>query len=158
MRFGPAEMLLLVITVLGWAIVLLLARHMVRDSADQVRALLAKQKQSPDALRPPVADSPPQIEQATPPAAGPGSQREGPASTKLPEPPVKSAVDPSLPVIRTDEVSPETLLVIAAAVASYLGQKVQVRCAHLITTGTSAWAQQGRVFVQASHNLQRARF
>jgi hypothetical protein len=40
-------------------------------------------------------------------------------------------------------------------VAAFLGKKARVRSARLIrpVVSTSAWAQQGRVFVQASHNL-----
>jgi methylmalonyl-CoA carboxyltransferase 12S subunit len=158
MRFGPAEILLLVITVLGWAIVLVLARRMVRDSAEQVRTLLAKEAQSHDSAE--AAAVLASIEQSTGPAMGPVSQPEKLASAKLPELAVKTAVNPSqpVPVTGTDEVSPETLLVIAAAVAAYLGDKVHVRRARLLPTDASAWAQQGRVFIQASHNLQRTRF
>ena len=55
-------------------------------------------------------------------------------------------------------ISPELLLVIAAAVTSFLGKKVRIRSARLMQSppeAISAWAQQGRVFVQASHNLRR---
>jgi methylmalonyl-CoA carboxyltransferase large subunit len=48
-------------------------------------------------------------------------------------------------------VSEETLLVIAAAVAAFLGKKPHIRQVRLV--GTAAWAQQGRVTIQASHAL-----
>ena len=45
-------------------------------------------------------------------------------------------------------------MLIAAAVSAFLGKRARVRHARLVQpTDTSAWAQQGRVFVQASHNL-----
>ena len=53
-----------------------------------------------------------------------------------------------------EEVSPETLAVIAAAVAAYLGKSARVRGARpLPPEEVSTWAQQGRVYIQASHNL-----
>lgn len=53
-----------------------------------------------------------------------------------------------------DELAHETLVVIAAAVSAFLGKSVRLRSARLIHPSEgSAWAQQGRVFVQASHNL-----
>jgi methylmalonyl-CoA carboxyltransferase 12S subunit len=53
-----------------------------------------------------------------------------------------------------DELPHEMLVVIAAAVAAFLGKTVRLRSARLIQPMTdSPWAQQGRVYVQASHNL-----
>src|SRR4051812_29564146 len=53
-----------------------------------------------------------------------------------------------------EELAHETLVVIAAAVSAFLGKSVRLRSARLIQpVEGSAWAQQGRVFVQASHNL-----
>jgi hypothetical protein len=57
-----------------------------------------------------------------------------------------------------EEVSPETLVVIAAAVTAFLGKKVRIRLAKLLrqrVQSTSAWAQQGRAAVHASHILRR---
>jgi methylmalonyl-CoA carboxyltransferase large subunit len=62
-----------------------------------------------------------------------------------PKPPEPEAVE---------EVSPEIIMVLTAAVAAFLGKRARVRGARLVRTAPSnAWAQQGRVFVQASHNL-----
>jgi methylmalonyl-CoA carboxyltransferase large subunit len=53
-----------------------------------------------------------------------------------------------------EEVSPEIIMVLTAAVAAFLGKRARIRGARLVRTGpSSSWAQQGRVFVQASHNL-----
>jgi hypothetical protein len=55
-----------------------------------------------------------------------------------------------------EEIAPETLAVIAAAVTAFLGKKVRIHQARLVNPEVvSPWAQQGRVYVQASHNLGR---
>lgn len=52
------------------------------------------------------------------------------------------------------EIAEEVLAIITAAVAAFLGKRARVRRTKLVQTSeTSAWAQQGRVIVQASHNL-----
>jgi hypothetical protein len=43
--------------------------------------------------------------------------------------------------------------VIAAAVAAFVGKSARVHSARYVHEGMSPWAQPGRVFVQASHNL-----
>lgn len=48
-------------------------------------------------------------------------------------------------------ISEEEVLVISAAVAAWLGVHAHIRQIRLIRTG--AWAQQGRVTIQASHSL-----
>jgi methylmalonyl-CoA carboxyltransferase large subunit len=48
-------------------------------------------------------------------------------------------------------LSEELLVVIGAAVAAFLGKKAPIRQIRLL--GTTAWAQQGRVTIQASHAL-----
>lgn len=56
-----------------------------------------------------------------------------------------------------EEVAPEILLVIAAAVTAFLGKKVRIRSAKMLQSPyeiVNPWSQQGRVFVQASHNLR----
>ena len=54
------------------------------------------------------------------------------------------------------EVSEDTLLVISAACAAYLGKRATVKQVHLHRGG--AWASQGRTAVQQSHaELQGAR-
>jgi hypothetical protein len=55
-----------------------------------------------------------------------------------------------------EEVTPEVLLVIAAAATAFMGKPVQVRSAKMLQSPyevVNPWSQQGRVFVQASHNL-----
>lgn len=55
------------------------------------------------------------------------------------------------------DLSPETMTVLAAAVTAFLGKKVRILSARLLESpseSVNAWSQQGRVFVQASHNLR----
>ena len=63
---------------------------------------------------------------------------------------------PVPPTEKKEEITPESLFVIAAAVTAYLGKKVRVRSARMLQTPyeiVNPWVQQGRVVVQASHNL-----
>ena len=47
-------------------------------------------------------------------------------------------------------ITEEELLAISAAVGAYLGVRAHIRQIRLVST--SAWAQQGRVSIQASHS------
>ena len=75
---------------------------------------------------------------------------ESPAVT-----PVGSSVLPAaLPVSKPEPepgLTEEELLAISGALAAYLGVRVHIRQVRLI--GSRAWAQQGRVSIQASHTL-----
>jgi len=51
--------------------------------------------------------------------------------------------------------SAETIAVLAAAAAAIVGNKARIRSARLLSvepSGAGTWAQQGRAFVQTSHN------
>jgi hypothetical protein len=54
-------------------------------------------------------------------------------------------------------VAPKTLAMIAAAVTEFLGKKVRIRSARMLPApnAVARWAQQGRVTVQASHNIKQ---
>jgi methylmalonyl-CoA carboxyltransferase 12S subunit len=52
-----------------------------------------------------------------------------------------------------EEISPEILLAISAAVAAYLGEPAHIRAVRLV--GHTRWSQEGRVSIQASHYLNR---
>jgi Tfp pilus assembly protein FimV len=82
------------------------------------------------------------------------------ASAPVPTVPVKPApVALPKPAAKQEEgVSPEILAVITAAVTHFLGKSFRIRSARLVhPVGNSSWAQQGRVFIQASHNLSLQR-
>ncbi len=71
------------------------------------------------------------------------------ASTSTPTPPTPPT---------TTAVTPEEIVIIAAAVTAYLGKRVRVRGARRLQPASqSAWGHQGRVFIQASHNLDARR-
>lgn len=77
------------------------------------------------------------------------------AKTVVLPPAVKPAVPPKAE--KAEEVTPEMLVVIAAAVTAFLGKKVRIRSAKMLQSPyeiVNPWSQQGRVFVQASHNLR----
>ena len=62
------------------------------------------------------------------------------------------------PAKRTaEEITPDLLVVMAAAVTTFLGKKVRIRSARALQSPyeiVNPWSQQGRVIVQASHNLR----
>jgi methylmalonyl-CoA carboxyltransferase large subunit len=63
-------------------------------------------------------------------------------------PPVPAEPAPAVAAAITEE----ELLAVSAAIAAYLGVRAHIRQIRLLST--SAWAQQGRVSIQASHSLQ----
>jgi methylmalonyl-CoA carboxyltransferase large subunit len=71
-----------------------------------------------------------------------------PTSVPVPTPAAASSRDGEV-------LSDETILVIGAAIAAFLGKKAHIRQIRLL--GSAAWAQQGRVTIQASHALSTAR-
>jgi len=57
-----------------------------------------------------------------------------------------------------EQIEPEILMVIAAAVAAFMGHKARIRrVRRSATPGMNPWAQQGRVSIQASHSVGWAR-
>jgi methylmalonyl-CoA carboxyltransferase 12S subunit len=58
---------------------------------------------------------------------------------------------PAPPQPVQEQITEETMLLIAAAVAAYLGERAHIRVVRLVPS--HAWAQQGRVSIQASHQL-----
>jgi methylmalonyl-CoA carboxyltransferase large subunit len=61
--------------------------------------------------------------------------------------PVPAATPPAA----APEITEEELIAISAAIAAYMGVRVRIRQIRLI--GSHAWAQEGRVSIQASHRL-----
>ena len=76
--------------------------------------------------------------------------KPAPATVPAPAPAVAAPAKPA------EEIAPELLVVMAAAVTVFLGKQVRIRSAKMLQSPyeiVNPWAQQGRVFVQASHNL-----
>src|SRR5208337_239410 len=70
------------------------------------------------------------------------------AETKAPG--LAPSPSPAQPAV-AERLSEELILVIGAAIAAFVGKKAHIRQIRLI--GSAAWAQQGRVTMQASHAL-----
>lgn len=96
-----------------------------------LRDELARLRERVQALEATVGGKP----AAPPPVAAPPAVAPAPA-------PAKPAPAP---------ISDELILVIGAAIAAFLGFKPHIRQIRLLNT--TAWAQQGRVTIQASHLL-----
>lgn len=72
-------------------------------------------------------------------------------AAKVPAP-AEAAAPVQAEVPAVVEITEEELLAISAAIGAYLGVRAHIRQIRLVST--SAWAQQGRVSIQASHRLQ----
>jgi hypothetical protein len=79
-----------------------------------------------------------------------------PAAKPIASPKAKSTpiVGPAKPEPVKEEVTPEILAIISAAVTQFVGAGSRIRSARMLAVPEgNAWAQQGRVIIQASHNL-----
>ena len=104
-------------------------------------ALQALQTQAAKPSQPTV------IKPAVAPVSTPGAKADAVSAVPAPK-----AATPQI-----EEVTPELLVVMAAAVTAFLGKKVRIRSAKMLQSPyeiVNPWSQQGRVFVQASHNLR----
>jgi hypothetical protein len=67
------------------------------------------------------------------------------------------AHDAGVAPVAEEEIGPEALAIITAAVTAFLGKKVRIRSARRLQSPyeiINPWSQQGRVSVQASHALR----
>ena len=71
-----------------------------------------------------------------------------PPPLRLPPPPTG---DPAADIGEDAGLDPDVVLIISAAVAAVLGETAQIRQVRLLSS--RAWAQEGRVSIQASHRL-----
>ncbi len=69
-----------------------------------------------------------------------------------PKPRSNGAAAPVVAQPATAAITEEELLAISAAIGAYLGVRAHIRQIRL--RSSNAWAQQGRVSIQASHMLQ----
>ena len=120
--------------VAGWFVTHLSYRRMVRQELDQLRSEMRAQLRRLT-----------ELEMALSRTAGESRDVEAIESTAAP------------PLPETDaEIAPERMAVIAAVVTAFLGRNVRIHQTRLVNPEVvSPWAQQGRVFVQASHALAR---
>ena len=58
--------------------------------------------------------------------------------------------------MKNEQITPELLMVMSAAIAAYLGKSVRIRRARFLDPMLmNAWGQSSRVVVQSSHYLRR---
>jgi methylmalonyl-CoA carboxyltransferase large subunit len=58
--------------------------------------------------------------------------------------------------MQDNQITPEILMLMSAAIAAYLGKNVRIRRARFLDPGLlNAWGQSSRVVVQSSHYLKR---
>jgi methylmalonyl-CoA carboxyltransferase 12S subunit len=117
---------------------------MKKPTINDVAVLLAEIREQLAALTERVA----QLEKV-PEAPAAGKQEAAAAVPAAAVAPVASAAP--APVAAVEEITEEEMLAISAALAAYLGVKARIRQIRLLSG--SAWAQQGRVSIQASHRL-----
>jgi methylmalonyl-CoA carboxyltransferase 12S subunit len=67
------------------------------------------------------------------------------------EPPKALPTPAPAPAPAKPEITEEELIAISAALAAYLGVRIRIKQIRLLSS--HAWAQQGRVSIQASHYL-----
>ena len=135
------------LVVAGWVVLLIVSRRTIlrrcaehrREFDRQIEALSANVK----ALE--GAEDAPTIA-----PVAPGDGRAAAQSSEMVE-----RIRPSV-AETNNEIAPETVALITQTITALLGRKVLVRSVKLLQMPNEApdiWAQQGRVVVQASHNL-----
>ncbi len=135
--------LLIVLLAAGVLMVYVTLRREMQSQIDELRKLVSDAKAQPAATSTATLAAP-----APAPAPAAASKLELVKKESVAAPvatPMKAA---------KDEVTPEILAIIAAAVAQFVGAAARIRSTRVIPiTESNAWAQQGRVIIQASHNL-----
>jgi hypothetical protein len=84
-------------------------------------------------------------------AAGPQPAAQSAAAPPIADAKPQPAAGPE-PAAAPPAMTEEELLAVSAVIGAYLGVRVRIRQIRLLST--SAWSQQGRVSIQASHRLQ----
>ncbi len=137
---GLAIMAVALFMMAGWGMTYLAFQFKLRRTADGFRRELREMETRLNAAH------------STDASTGKNEAPSAPAAAR-------GAISPArveAPAVTPQEVAPEELLVIAAAVTAFLGKKVRIRSAQMLQTPyeiINPWSQQGRVIVQASHNL-----
>ena len=146
---------ILALIVMSFLISYLTAQHMLKQARDDAREQLELRL---DGLTGAIAELEARIAALSPPAA----TRSGAVTTSTTAPVRSDAATANGAVSQSgtkpeEDIPAEILVVISAAVTSFLGKKVRIRSAKMLQSPyeiVNPWAQQGRVIVQASHDLQ----
>ena len=138
-EFGPIGPALSLVAVAGVIVSYLLLRREMRAEISRLREMVGAQGASERSSREAAVESKAAAEITNRPAS----------EKKKQQAPVPVAAPAK------EEITTEILAVISAAVAQFLGAGARIRSTRLIASpgGMSPWAQQGRVIIQASHNL-----
>ena len=153
MAWNDAVVVIAVVLGVGWALTYVSLRRTFRRTASALRLETERQlnalTSTLKALETRVAElsQPPAMRAATVPVP--------PLVTKLEA--ATPAAKAVLQQTKEEEVSPEMLVVMAAAVTAFLGKRVRIRSAQMLQSPyeiVNPWSQLGRVIVQASHNLR----
>ncbi len=136
--------MLALLVILGWAATYIALRLTMRRKLESLRRQLRETQDRINGLERSIESS-----------RGPNPMPQKPAAAIKANTPVAAPVN--VPTkSEKEEVNAEMLVIIAAAITAYLGKKVRIRSAQLLQTPFelfNPWAQQGRVVIQASHNL-----
>jgi hypothetical protein len=133
--YGP---LLLLVLVGGLLLGYFILRGQMRTEISEIRRLVESAKAEKVAEAAPIATSAPVVKTSAP---------------KTPPKPEAVIPAPKPPPVK-EEITPEILAIIAAAVAQFVGAGARIRSTRMVPVAEgNAWAQQGRVIIQASHNL-----
>jgi hypothetical protein len=156
---GMAYMLIVALVIAGWVVVYITSRRALKRTREELRFEFQQQIDSLSASvtaleRTGAGQTAKSLASAV---VLPGTMEPLAADAGAP-----SAAQPQATVTPApEEITSETLATIAETITALLGRKVRIRSVKILETPDAVanpWAQQGRVVVQASHNLaQRGR-
>jgi hypothetical protein len=152
---GMAYMLIAALVIAGWVVVHISSRRALKRTREELRHEFQQQIDSLSALK----------------IAGGGQTAKSLASAVVLQGKVEALAADEVATSTgqaqatvtqaPEEITSETLATIAETITALLGRKVRIRSVKILETPgavANPWAQQGRVVVQASHNVaQRGR-
>jgi methylmalonyl-CoA carboxyltransferase large subunit len=156
--WNDAVVVIAVVLAVGWALTYVSLRRTFRRTASELRLETERQLNALTSMLKALETRVAELSQ--PPAMRAATVPVPPLVTKLEAtaPAAKAALDQTkVDQTKEEEVTPEMLVVMAAAVTAFLGKRVRIRSAKMLQSPyeiVNPWSQQGRVFVQASHNLR----
>jgi hypothetical protein len=158
-------MLTAVSVIAGWAAAYLSLRELLKQRCQELRREFQAQAKILDARVRLLEDARSASPTAVPVSQAVAHAEPGPKPAERAAP-IAWPTTVAAPVA-FEEVPPETMALIEETVNGFLGQKVRIRsakklpapppAAHASSTSADPWAQQGRLFVQSSHESIHAR-
>ena len=151
------NVLIVAVVIAGWLAVYLSSRSMLRRTAAQLRYEFQEQLKALSAAIQASGQATKEAPAVVAPMPALSAKTQVVDASQSPVETTPATADAAAVF---EEVDSETLAVMAATFTAYLGKKVRVRSARALQApyASNPWARQGRVMVQASHNLgQRER-